>query len=270
MITNGGRERPQPGKRNVPITTPPPPPRPSRAPLYSSLPAALPSSAAPPSSPGPASPWPASQGPASPGPASPGPASPGPASRGPASPGRRGFLLAGGAVGAVALLGGCSDGSAARPDAAGRGPGEERLRTRGARDSAELLARYDATADAHPGLADRLRPLREETARHLEAFRAPGRGASSGGSSASASSPASAPVSPSAAPSASGSSGEPRAPKVPEDEKEALAALARAERRTADTRTAALRDATPELARLLASVAACGAAHAYLLTARGS
>ncbi|MEU7244452.1 hypothetical protein [Streptomyces sparsogenes] len=245
MITNGGREWPQPGKRNVPITTPPPPPRPSRAPLYSSLPAALPSSAAPPSSPGPASPW-------------------------PASPGRRGFLLAGGAVGAVALLGGCSDGSAARPDAAGRGPGEERLRTRGARDSAELLARYDATADAHPGLADRLRPLREETARHLEAFRAPGRGASSGGSSASASSPASAPVSPSAAPSASGSSGEPRAPKVPEDEKEALAALARAERRTADTRTAALRDAPPELARLLASVAACGAAHAYLLTARGS
>ncbi|MER6145602.1 hypothetical protein ABT174_37220 [Streptomyces sparsogenes] len=240
MITNGGRERPQPGKRNVPITTPPPPPRPSRAPLSASLPSALPSSAAPPSSPG------------------------------PASPGRRGFLLAGGAVGAVALLGGCSDGSTARPDAAGRGPGEERLLARGARDSAELLARYDATADAHPGLADRLRPLREETARHLEAFRAPDRGASSGGSSASASSPASAPASPSATPSASASSGEPPAPKVPGDEKEALAALARAERRTADTRTAALRDAPPELARLLASVAACGAAHAYLLTAQGS
>ncbi|MEU1669150.1 hypothetical protein ABZ547_37365 [Streptomyces sparsogenes] len=241
MITNGGRERPQPGKRNVPITTPPPPPRPSRAPLSSSLPSALPSSAAPPSSPG-------------------------PASQGPASPGRRGFLLAGGAVGAVVLLGGCSNGSTARPDAAGRGPGEERLLIRGARDSAELLARYDATADAHPGLADRLRPLREETARHLEAFRAPDRGASSAGSSASASSPASAPASP----SASASSGKPPAPKVPGDEKEALAALARAERRTADTRTAALRDAPPELARLLASVAACGAAHAYLLTAQGS
>ncbi|GAA2377001.1 lipoprotein [Streptomyces cuspidosporus] len=211
----------------MPITTPPPPPRPSRAPLSASLPSALPSSAAPPSSPG------------------------------PASPGRRGFLLAGGAVGAVALLGGCSDGSTAKPDAAGRGPGEQRLLARGARDSAELLARYDATADAHPGLADRLRPLREETARHLEAFRAPDRDASSGGSSASA-------------PSASASSGKPPAPKVPGDEKEALAALARAERRTADTRTAALRDAPPELARLLASVAACGAAHAYLLTAHGS
>ncbi|MGY0058002.1 hypothetical protein ACWY4P_15830 [Streptomyces sp. LZ34] len=213
MITNGGRERSQPGKRNVPITTPSPPPRPP-------------------------------------------------------SPGRRNLLLAGGATGAAALLAGCSDGSGARPDAAGARAGEERLRARGARDSAALLARYDATADAHPRLTDRLRPLREETARHLEAFRTPDRPGTSSGSP-SGSSPASASAaSPSGSPSAS--AGAARVPDVPKDEKKALAALARAERHTADTRTAALRDASPELARLLASIAACGAAHAYLLTSGGS
>jgi hypothetical protein len=170
-------------------------------------------------------------------------------------------------MGAAALLTGCSDGSGARPDAAGARAGDERLRTRGARDSAALLARYDATADAHPGLSDRLRPLREETARHLEAFHAPDRPGPSSGSP-SGSSPASA--SPSASPSASAGAGAARVPDVPKDEKKALAALARAERRTADTRTAALRDAPPELARLLASIAACGAAHAYLLTSGDS
>ncbi|MGK5641747.1 hypothetical protein ACSNOK_26005, partial [Streptomyces sp. URMC 126] len=56
-------------------------------------------------------------------------------------------------------------------------------------------------------------------------------------------------------------------PAVPDDPDEALAALAAAERRTADGRGAALADAPPELARLLASVAAAGAAHAYLLGA---
>nr|WP_238545632.1 hypothetical protein [Streptomyces bingchenggensis] len=160
-------------------------------------------------------------------------------------------------MGATALLAGCSDDSGSRPAAAGAPAGEDRLRTRGARDSGALLARYDATADAHPRLADRLRPLREETARHLEAFRAP---ASASASSSSASPSASASASPSASARAT------RVPDVPKDEKKALAALARAERHTADTRTAALRDAPPELARLLASVAACGAAHAYLLT----
>ncbi|WP_415925544.1 hypothetical protein [Streptomyces sp. ME19-01-6] len=179
----------------------------------------------------------------------------------PPSPDRRNLLLAGGAAGAAALLAGCSDGSGSRPDAAGIRAGEERLRTRGARDSAALLARYEATADAHPGLADRLRPLREETARHLDAFRTPDRPGPS--------SPASGSASPSASPSASAGAAA-RVPDVPKDEKKALAALARAERHTAGTRTAALRDAPPELARLLASIAACGAAHAYLLTPGGS
>lgn len=236
MITNGGRERSQPGKRNVTITTLSPPPRPSRAPLPSDAP--------------PRSPGLLSFGARRPAPLS-------PLSSGPLPPGRRNLLLAGGAMGAAALLAGCSGDSGPRPDASGSPSDEERLRARGARGSAALLARYDATADAHPTLADRLGPLREETARHLEAFRSPDR-------------PASSSASPSASASASASAGKARAADVPKDEKQALRALARAERRTADARTAALRDAPPELARLLASVAACGAAHAYLLTAGGS
>ncbi|MFE0424679.1 hypothetical protein [Streptomyces sp. NPDC058953] len=46
----------------------------------------------------------------------------------------------------------------------------------------------------------------------------------------------------------------------------ALAELAAAERRSSAAYTAALEGAGPELARLLASVAAAGAAHAYLLS----
>lgn len=48
--------------------------------------------------------------------------------------------------------------------------------------------------------------------------------------------------------------------------KDALAELASAELALADERTLALVDVPGELARLLASVAAAGAAHAFLLT----
>jgi hypothetical protein len=55
-------------------------------------------------------------------------------------------------------------------------------------------------------------------------------------------------------------------PAVPVREKDALAELATAERTLADERTKVLVQAPGELARLLASVAAAGAAHAFLLT----
>ncbi|GLV79828.1 lipoprotein [Streptomyces hygroscopicus subsp. hygroscopicus] len=163
-------------------------------------------------------------------------------------PRRRSLLVGGGALGAVALLSGCSGDSEPRRDA-GSDAAVALLRARGARDSAALLARYDATVDAHPALARRLAPLREETARHVAVFTAKDRSAS-----------------PSATASRSPSAGGERVPEVPESEKKALSALAQAERRTADARTTALATAPPELARLLASVAACGAAHVYLLT----
>jgi hypothetical protein len=57
---------------------------------------------------------------------------------------------------------------------------------------------------------------------------------------------------------------------VPADAGVAVAELAAVVRRTADAHAAALLTAPPEYARLLASVAAAGAAHAYLLTSEGT
>lgn len=175
---------------------------------------------------------------------------------------RRRTLLAGAALGGAALLTGCSEDSG--PDRAEHSSAAERLRKRSARDSTTLLARYDATLAAHPGLESRLRPLRSEVARHAEAFgderatASPGGGASDG--------PAQDAGAPASGPSPHGA--RPSGPPVPGDERAARSALADAERRLADTRTKALIAAPPELARLLASVAAAGAVHAYLLAER--
>ncbi|MER7399051.1 hypothetical protein ABT381_26485 [Streptomyces sp. NPDC000151] len=168
---------------------------------------------------------------------------------------RRSILLTGAALGSAALLTGCAEQSAASDDmdsAAGRA-----LLGRAARDSGALLARYDATLTAHPALEKRVRPLRDQVAAHITAFDAPeATGTPSGTPSATAS--------PSRTPGK-----QPRAPKVPASARQALAALADAERDTADRRTAALVGAPPEVARLLASVAAAGAAHAYVLDSHG-
>ncbi|MDT9700726.1 hypothetical protein [Streptomyces sp. P17] len=160
-----------------------------------------------------------------------------PPPRMPSGPRRRSLLAA--ATGA-ALLVGCSPGS--DTDGTGGSPSAaDRARARAARDSAELVDRYDAVIAVRPALADRLQPLRAEVVRHAEAF---------GGTAART-----------ATPSASAS-----ASTVPSDEKGALAELAAAERTLADRRTEELLELPGELARLLASVAAAGAAHVYLLT----
>ncbi|MFJ6862462.1 hypothetical protein [Streptomyces werraensis] len=183
-------------------------------------------------------------------------------------PHRRSLLAA---APAALLVAGCSAGSddpggptAARPSAA------ERTRARAARDSRALAERYDAVAAAHPKLADRLRPLRADVVRHAEAFEAGADGSASPTPSVSASSASSASSAPSAGataaaapssvPSASASSA------VPANQKDALAQLAAAEREIADRRAEELLTAPAELARLLASVSASGAAHVYLLT----
>jgi hypothetical protein len=146
---------------------------------------------------------------------------------------------------------GCSGGS----DSAGAGrstSAADRARARAARDSEGLAERYDSVIAVHPGLAERLRPLRDEVARHARAF--------GGGRKAAKASPSG---SPAVSPSAS-VPGKPAA--VPGNEKDALAGLAAAERALADRRAKVLLDMPGELARLLASVAAAGAAHVYLLT----
>ncbi|MYX95786.1 hypothetical protein GT045_13425, partial [Streptomyces sp. SID486] len=78
---------------------------------------------------------------------------------------RRRSLLASAA--GAALLAGCSAG----PDSGGDDPSAAAAARAGAaRDSRGLLERYDAVLAAHPGLANRLRPLRTQVAAHVTAF----------------------------------------------------------------------------------------------------
>ncbi|MEU2553328.1 MULTISPECIES: hypothetical protein [unclassified Streptomyces] len=171
-----------------------------------------------------------------------------PPPRTPSGPRRRSLLAS--AAGA-ALLVGCSAG----PDsAAGNAPSAAaRARARAARDSEGLLARYDAVLAAHPALARPLGPLRAQVAAHRAAF---------------ADRAAASPSAGSASPASGATSGAASSPAlaVPAGEKDALAFLATAERGLADRRAKELLDVPGELARLLASAAAAGAAHAYLLT----
>jgi hypothetical protein len=178
-----------------------------------------------------------------------------PQPRTPSGPRRRALLVS---TAGAALLVGCSSGSGEPGENAGGSPSvTERARARAARDSQGLTERYDAVLAAYPTLADRLGPLRAEVVRHTKAFG--GTGTASPKASPTAS-PTSRSHSPSDSPSVSPSAA------VPGTEKDALAELAAAERSLADRRAKALLAVPGELARLLASVAAAGAAHAYLLT----
>lgn len=165
---------------------------------------------------------------------------------------RRGALTATGALALGAVLTGCGgddEGAGGKRPAhsgarATTAKAEKALREKAVRDGALLLARYDLVAEAHPATAAGLVPLRAAVAEHGKAL-APPR-----------------------------AKGEPKGDKAPPapagpvsaDPKAAVRELAAAERRRADAHTEALLTAGPELARLLASVAAAAAAHAYLLT----
>ncbi|MGW4675421.1 hypothetical protein [Streptomyces sp. NPDC004324] len=198
-----------------------------------------------------------------------------PPSRIPSGPRRRSLFAS---VTGAAVLAGCSAPGPSSPAAAGRSTSaEDAARARAARDSETLAARYAAVIAAHPPLAERLDPLRAEVVRHAQAFGggarrpsgSPSASRSAASSSASAASSPSAPSASSAASASSGSSASASAggaPAVPVREKDALADLASAELALVDRRTKDLLDVPGELARLLASVAAAGAAHAFLLT----
>ncbi|MFE0735097.1 hypothetical protein [Streptomyces sp. NPDC058855] len=172
--------------------------------------------------------------------------------------GRRALLAAGAATGAAAVLAGCTSG-----DGGSRRPGAEQaraervaraeaaLRKRSVTTARTLVERYDATLAAHPPLAARLGPLRASAAAHVQAL-----GEAGAGARPATASPTASPTAPATAAPAS----------VPADPAVALRELAAAARRSADAHTAALLTAPPEYARLLASVAAAGAAHAFLLT----
>ncbi|MFD7572931.1 hypothetical protein ACFV6U_20735 [Streptomyces sp. NPDC059810] len=184
--------------------------------------------------------------------------------------GRRALLTAGIAAAAATALPGCTAAEepgprkpgAAEVEAARVARAEAALRLRSVTASRSLLERYDAALAAHPALAPRLTPLRRSVAAHTKAL---GEGGTTVRPATAAPSPtATATASAGATASAVASASSP-AP-VAADPRTALNELAAAERTTSDTHTAALVTAPPEYARLLASVAAAGAAHAYLLT----
>ncbi|MFJ4780437.1 hypothetical protein [Streptomyces sp. NPDC088762] len=174
----------------------------------------------------------------------------------PPRPSRRSLLAGAAGAAGAALLTGCSDGPS--PDGDTGIPLERRMREAAVRDSGRLLERYDATAAAHPALSERLAPLRAAVAAHADAL-SPAPAGSPSASRSGAPSP-----SPSGGTGAAGSAASPEP--VPPVAEEALSALADAERSLAEARTIDLAGAPGELARLLASVAACGAVHAHLLT----
>ncbi len=179
----------------------------------------------------------------------------------PSRPSRRSLLAGTAGAAGAALLTGCSD-DAPSGGADAAIPLERRMREAAVRDSERLLERYDATAAAHPALAARLAPLRAAVAAHAAALSPTPAGSPNPSRSAS--------PSPSPSPSPSGGTGAAgpaaSADPVPAKPADALTALADAERSLSEARTIDLAGAPGELARMLASVAACGAVHVYLLT----
>ena len=152
-----------------------------------------------------------------------------------------------GAVGTGALspLAGCTKAPAAAPSPQ-REPDPVRavdlaVVARALAASQDLAARYAATIAASPDLAGLLVPLAAEHAAHVAALdTTPASGTAAAPSSTA---PGPAPVAPG----------------------EAMAALAAAERASAAARVDDLLASSPAVARLLASIAACQAAHAAVL-----
>jgi hypothetical protein len=161
----------------------------------------------------------------------------------PRLPSRREVL----AGGAVLALGGClpvdgsSPGRAVAP--------EQRLRARIAGEVLALSARYDAVVARYPGTRAQLSTLAAEHEAHADALLGTADTPPTG--------------SPTSSPSPSGSTGAPVP--VPGTVDRAIAELAAAEHAASHRRGRQARDASPDLARLLASIAACEAAHASLL-----
>ena len=144
-------------------------------------------------------------------------------------------LLAGtlGVVAAPLVLGGCTS----DPEPAAATPDETSLDFT-VTSASELLAAYTATTAAHPALAPRLDPLAADHRTHLAA------------------------LDPGASPSPTPTPRQSPSATVPADPASAQAALAAAETAAAAALTSRLGPIDANLARTLASVAACRAAHA--------
>lgn len=170
----------------------------------------------------------------------------------PVPPSRREILQGLAGLTAVALLGACTAGDDGddSPGAGGEPDPDLELLARAVEDKQDLLAAYEAAVTRHPQLTERLRPFRADHQAHLAAlttFR---------------------PDAPAAAPAASASASPtgPAGPAVSADRAQVVADLARTELTSANRRIGqceAARDR--QLARLLASIGGCEAAHTAVL-----
>jgi hypothetical protein len=160
-------------------------------------------------------------------------------------PSRRSVLAGGGLL----LVAACT-GSSPSPVLAPRLTADQRLARHAAAEITVLSAAYTATIAAHPRTRRALGPLAAEHEAHVAALveLLPAPTATPSGS-----------PSPSGSTSPSTSASPP--PVVPATPAEAVAALAVAERAAAARRRAQAGGAGPELARLLASIAACESVH---------
>ncbi|MDI2132781.1 hypothetical protein [Yinghuangia seranimata] len=164
-----------------------------------------------------------------------------------AGPTRRSVLAGLGALAAMGLgVTACTSDDGSGPTPAQR-KADDAIRDRAREGSAALLGRYQAVLALHGALEGRLRPYADEIARHLEVL---------GGAKAAASAASATPAAPGVTPTDEPVPGTPQA---------ALADLVSREQQAADARLVDLPAATPDLARLLASVAAANAVHAKLL-----
>lgn len=161
----------------------------------------------------------------------------------PRPPSRRDVLVGGGLL----TLAGCLPGDGPTPPAV---PPEVRLRGRVATEVAGLEALYAAVLARFPAARGELAPLAAEHTAHVAALRGPA-------------------TRPTASPSPTGSPATPPPPTVPDSLAAARRTLAAAEQSASDRRARQAVGAAPGTARLLASIAACEAAHAALLGAAG-
>lgn len=173
-------------------------------------------------------------------------------------PSRRDVLRGFAGITVAAVLTGCSRKHGNSPGAAGPAAGPDpdlALLATVIADKSELIAAYDAAVARFPQLEDRVRPLRADHTAHLAALT----GFRPDVPAATPTVPAAA--TPSAPPPAAGKGAQNAAV-----EDLATAELAAAGRRVGQCRAAA----DPKLARLLASIGGCEAAHTALLRAAAS
>jgi hypothetical protein len=200
-----------------------------------------------------------------------------------ARPTRRAVLrgLAGMAVGAGLGLAGCTSAnrptsdptSPAQPSASAAPSIDEQVRERVAAASRDLADRYAEARAAHPQLEARLAPLAAEHAAHAQvldpagAARPEPTGAPSSAATATATATATSTATTTATPTATATSSAPASATASPAPSPAqtVARLAAVEAASAAARLRDVLVASPALARLVASVAACHATHAAVL-----